>query len=476
MDNIYEKMQQTLNLQKKTFINDGVPSNELRVDRLNRLKTLVEENRYDFIDALNSDFGNRSKNASLMTDVYTIIPEINHAISNIKKWTKNEKRSSNFPFGLLGAKSYIRYEPLGTVGMISPWNFPVNLAFGPLAAIFAAGNQVMHKPSELTPETSNLMKSLCDSYYDESEFATFLGGPEVGAAFSKLHFDHLLYTGSGNVGKHVMNAASQNLVPVTLELGGKSPVVISEGADMKVSAKRIMFGKTMNAGQICLAPDYVLIHKSKKDEFIKYSEEAIKEFYPTIKDNDDYTSIINERHFDRINSLINDAKEKGADINQINPAGEDFSQQEFYKIPPTIITNTTEDMNVMHEEIFGPVLPVVEFDDVDEAIKTINKKDRPLGLYYFGNNTDEQENVLNNTSSGGVTINNVVGHIQQKDLPFGGVGPSGMGRYHSHDGFKNFSNPRAVFKDVGFKMDFSFDKIRPPYKEGFEKFVKSILK
>jgi len=476
MDNSFEKMNQTLSLQKKSFINDGVPSIELRVDRLNRLKDLIIENRYDFTESLNADFGNRSKNASLMTDVYTIVPEINHAIKNIKKWTKDEKRSSNFPFGLLGAKSYIRYEPLGTVGMISPWNFPVNLAFGPLAAIFAAGNQVMHKPSELTPETAKLMKDLCDKNFDETEFATFLGGPEVGEAFSRLHFDHLLYTGSGNVGKHVMNAASQNLVPLTLELGGKSPVVISEGADMDVSAKRIMFGKTMNAGQICLAPDYVLIHKSKKDEFIKYSEEAIKEFYPTIKDNDDYTSIINERHFDRLNSLIDDAREKGATINQINPANEDFSQQEFYKIPPTIITNATSDMRVMNEEIFGPILPVVEYDDIDDAISMINNKDRPLGLYYFGTNKNEETNILNNTSSGGVTINNVVGHIQQKDLPFGGVGPSGMGRYHSLDGFKNFSNPRAVFKDVSFKLDRAFNDIRPPYKNGFEKLVKSLLK
>jgi len=476
MDNSFEKMNQTLSLQKKSFINDGVPSIELRVDRLNRLKDLIIENRYDFTESLNADFGNRSKNASLMTDVYTIVPEINHAIKNIKKWTKDEKRSSNFPFGLLGAKSYIRYEPLGTVGMISPWNFPVNLAFGPLAAIFAAGNQVMHKPSELTPETAKLMKDLCDKNFDETEFATFLGGPEVGEAFSRLHFDHLLYTGSGNVGKHVMNAASQNLVPLTLELGGKSPVVISEGADMDVSAKRIMFGKTMNAGQICLAPDYVIVHKNKKDEFIKRLENAIQEFYPDIKNNDDYTSIINERHFDRLNSLIDDAREKGATINQINPANEDFSQQEFYKIPPTIITNATSDMRVMNEEIFGPILPVVEYDDIDDAISMINNKDRPLGLYYFGTNKNEETNILNNTSSGGVTINNVVGHIQQKDLPFGGVGPSGMGRYHSLDGFKNFSNPRAVFKDVSFKLDRAFNDIRPPYKNGFEKLVKSLLK
>ena len=477
MSSTFENMNDVLNIQKKKFIKDGPPSINLRVDRLNRLTSMLVENRYAFTEALSSDFGSRSQNASLMTDVYTVLPEITNAIKNIKRWTKDEKRSSNMPFSLFGAKSYIRYEPLGTIGMISPWNFPVNLAFGPLASIFAAGNQVMHKPSELTPETAALMKELCDKAYDQDEFATFLGGPETGEAFSKLNFDHLLYTGSGNVGKHVMNAAAQNLVPVTLELGGKSPVVVGNSADIQASAKRVMFGKTMNAGQICLAPDYVMVHKDKKDEFITEAEKAVADYYPNIKNNDDYTSIINERHFDRLNGLIDDAREKGATINQINPSSEDFSQQEFFKIPPTIITDTSDDMRVMKEEIFGPILPVLEYTDVEEALDTINSKDRPLGLYYFGTDKNEQSNVLDNTSSGGVTINNVVGHIQQQDLPFGGVGPSGMGRYHSQDGFKNFSNARAVFKDVPFFMDnLAFGMIRPPYKEGFENFIKKILK
>ena len=476
MENTYETMSDALLAQKKHFIKEGPPSLELRVDRLNRLKTLIMDNRYDFIEALNSDYGNRSKEASIMTDAYSIIPDLNTAIKNIKKWTKPDKRSANFPFGFLGARAYVNYEPLGTVGMISPWNFPVNLSFGPLAAIFAAGNQVMHKPSELTPLTASLIKDLCDKAFDENEFATFLGGPEVGEAFTKLHFDHLLYTGSGNVGKHVMQSAAENLVPVTLELGGKSPVVIGDSADLKSSAKRIMFGKTLNAGQICLAPDYVIIHKDKKEEFITEAENAIKGFYPDIKDNEDYTSIINERHYNRINSLIDDAKEKGANVHQINPSNEDFTQQEFYKIPPTIITNTSDDMRVMNEEIFGPVLPVLEYENIDDALSTINAKDRPLGLYYFGTDKKEESKIINKTSSGGVTVNNVIGHIQQTDLPFGGVGPSGMGRYQGYDGFKNFSNHRAVYKDVGFKFDKLFDGIRPPYKGNIEKLLKALLK
>jgi coniferyl-aldehyde dehydrogenase len=476
MDNHINEMKRVLESQKKFFINEGSPSIELRIDRLNRLKTLIIDNRYDFVDALNEDYGSRSSNISLLSDAYGIIPDINNAIKNIKKWTKIDKRSSNFPFGFFGAKSYVKYEPLGTVGMISPWNFPVNLSFKPLAAIFAAGNQVMHKPSELTPITASLIKDLCDKAYDENEFATFLGGPETGEAFTKLNFDHLLYTGSGAIGKKVMESASQNLVPVTLELGGKSPVIIGNSADIKVSAKRIMFGKTLNAGQICLAPDYVIVHKEKKDEFISEIENAINEYYPTMKDNDDYSSIINQRHFDRINSLIEDAKEKGADINEINPSNEDFSQQEFFKIPPTIVTNTTDDMKIMNEEIFGPVLPVLEYENLTDALSTINLKDRPLGLYYFGNDIKEENTIMSNTSSGGVTINNVVGHIQQKDLPFGGVGPSGMGRYQSFDGFKNFSNPRSFYKDVGFKFDALFNGIRPPYTKSIEKLIKGLLK
>ena len=476
MDNNLIEMQRVLEAQKKFFIEEGSPSIELRIDRLNRLKSLIMNNRYDFVDALNEDYGNRSNNISLLSDAYGIIPDINNAIKNIRKWNKIDKRSSNFPFGLFGAKSYVKYEPIGTVGMISPWNFPVNLSFKPLAAIFAAGNQVMHKPSELTPITASLIKDLCDKAYDENEFATFLGGPETGEAFTKLHFDHLLYTGSGSIGKQVMKSASQNLVPVTLELGGKSPVIIGNSADIKVSAKRIMFGKTLNAGQICLAPDYVIVHKEKKDEFISEVENVINEYYPTIKDNDDYSSIINERHFERINSLIEDAREKGADINQINPSNEDFSQQEFFKIPPTIVTNTSDDMKIMNEEIFGPVLPVLEYENLNDALSIINSKDRPLGLYYFGNDTNEENTIMSNTSSGGVTINNVVGHIQQKDLPFGGVGPSGMGRYQSFDGFKNFSNPRSFYKDVGFKFDKLFDGIRPPYTKSIEKLLKGLLK
>ncbi|MDC3381919.1 aldehyde dehydrogenase family protein, partial [Gammaproteobacteria bacterium] len=245
-------MQEILDLQQAHFIKEGAPSYELRVDRLDRMKALIMDNRYKFVDALNEDFGVRSKNQSMATDVYTIIPGINYAKKNLKRWMSDSKRKPNFPLGLLGAKAKVSYQPLGTVGMISPWNFPVYLTFAPLSSIFAAGNQVMHKPSEYTEQTSNLLKELCDKAFDEHEFATVLGGPDVGASFTQLKFDHLLYTGSGAVAKHIMKAAAENLVPVTLELGGKSPVIVSNTAESVTAAKRIMLGKTMNAGQICL--------------------------------------------------------------------------------------------------------------------------------------------------------------------------------------------------------------------------------
>ena len=376
-----QQMQDILNKQKAYFIKNGPPSYDLRIDRLDRMKSLIMDNRYKFVDALNEDFGVRSKNQSMATDVYTIIPSIEYAKKNLKKWMAGSKRKPNFPLGFLGAKASVDYEPLGTVGMISPWNFPVFLTFSPAASIFAAGNQIMHKPSEYTEQTSLLLKELCDSAFDEDEFATILGGPDVGASFTQQKFDHLLYTGSGTVAKHIMKAAAENLVPVTLELGGKSPVIVSNTADSAIAAKRIMLGKTMNAGQICLAPDYVMVHSDKKDELVAGMKEAVEDFYPDLKHNDDYTSIINEKHYDRLQGLLSDAKEKGADIDEINPANEDFSQQEAFKIPPTLVMNPTDDMEIMKEEIFGPLRTIKEYTEIDESISYVNANDKPLGLY-----------------------------------------------------------------------------------------------
>ena len=469
-------MDEVLKLQREHFLKEGPPSYELRIDRLNRVKDIVIQNKERIMEALNADFGARSQSQSLISDVYAVLPPFTYAKKHLKSWMKDEKRKSNFPFGLMGAKSYIHREPLGSIGMISPWNFPIYLSLAPLAGIFSAGNQVMHKPSEFTPITSELLKEICDSAFDETEFATFLGGPDVGAAFTQLKFDHLLFTGSGNIGKHVMRAASENLVPITLELGGKSPVIVSDSSNIDITARRVMFNKTLNAGQICLAPDYVYVHETEKDNFVEACKDQVNNFYNDLKYNPDYTSVINQKHYDRLNGLLSDAKDHGAELVEINPADEDFTQQESHKIPPTLVLNPTDEMQIMKEEIFGPLLPIKTYKDIREPINYINKNDKPLGLYYFGNNKNEEAKVLNSTSSGGVTVNDIMGHLQQNELGFGGVGPSGMGKYDGFDGFTNFSNNKPIYKQVGFGLEKFFDAIRPPYKDGFENVIKKLLK
>jgi len=469
-------MEEVLRLQREHYLNEGPPSYELRIDRLDRVQDMVIQNKERITEALNADFGTRSPNQSLISDVYGVLPAFSHAKKHLKSWMKDEKRKSNFPFGLMGAKSYIHREPLGVVGMISPWNFPMYLSLAPLAGIFSAGNQVMHKPSEFTPITSELLKEICDSAFDETEFATFLGGPEVGAAFTQLKFDHLLFTGSGNIGKHVMRAASENLVPLTLELGGKSPVIVSDSSNIDITARRVMFNKTLNAGQICLAPDYVYVHETEKDNFVEACKNQVSEFYSDLKYNPDYTSVINQKHYDRLIGLLSDAKDHGAELVEINPANEDFSQQESYKIPPTLVLNPSDEMQIMKEEIFGPLLPIKTYKDIDDPIEYINKNDKPLGLYYFGNNKNEEAKVINSTSSGGVTVNDIMGHIQQNELGFGGVGPSGMGKYDGFEGFTNFSNNKPIYKQIGFGLDKLLDAIRPPYKSSIEDVLKKLLK
>jgi coniferyl-aldehyde dehydrogenase len=369
----------------------------------------------------------------------------------------------------------VRFQPKGVVGVISPWNFPVNLTFAPLAGILAAGNRAMIKPSEFTPATSDLMARMFGSVFSEEEIAVIVGGPDVGQAFSSLAFDHLIFTGATSIARHVMRAAAENLVPVTLELGGKSPVILGRSADLATAAARIMNGKTLNAGQICLAPDYVLAADDQVDAFVGHARAAVSRMFPTVRDNPDYTSVVNQRHYDRISGYVADARAKGATVVELKPEGEDFSQQEHRKIPPTLILDATDDMKVMQEEIFGPVLPVKRYKTVDDALAYINAHDRPLGLYYFGDDAAEQEKVLAGTTSGGVTINDVIFHIAQEELPFGGVGPAGMGAYHGRDGFLEFSHKKAVYsqlkKDIGPLV-----QLRPPYGAGIRKYLDSQLK
>lgn len=433
-----------------------------RKDRIRRAIALVKEHGEAFARAMSADFGNRSAHQSMLTDIAATVGAGNHALKHLEQWARPEKRKVQFPLGLLGAKAEVRYEPKGVVGILSPWNFPVQLAFGPLMQVLAAGNRAMIKPSEFTERTSALMAELTAQYFAPEEVVVVTGGPEVAAAFSSLPFDHLIFTGSTATGRRVMQAAAANLVPVTLELGGKSPVVMGRSADLKRAGERIAIGKMLNAGQICLAPDYLLVPEDKADEAVAGVTGAAAAMYPRLLDNEDYASIVSDRHFERLKGLIADARDKGAEVIEVNPAGEDFANANQRKLPLTVLRGVNDDMAVMQEEIFGPVLPVMTYQAVDEAIDYINAHDRPLGLYYFGEDKAEQERVLSRTISGGVTTNDVIFHVSMEDLPFGGVGPSGMGSYHAIEGFREFSHARAVYHQP--KIDVAkLGGLKPPY-------------
>lgn len=475
-DTANEEIQRILEAQRASYLAEGVVPNAVRHERIERTIQVLKTFETQLVDAMMSDFGHRSEHQSLFTDIAASVGPLRHAQKHLSKWNKPEKRKAGpFPLNLLGAKARIEYQPLGVVGVISPWNFPVQLTFAPLAGILAAGNRCMIKPSEFTPATSDVMKEAIASAFDETEIAVITGGPQTGADFAGTAFDHLLFTGATSVAKHVMRAASENLVPVTLELGGKSPVVVGRSADMDKTADAIMAGKMMNAGQICLAPDYVFVPEEQMDAFVESSQKAVAKMYPTLLDNADYTSIVNERHYERISNYVEQAKEMGADVVEINPAGEDFRQQPNHKIPPTLVLNPSEDAAVMQDEIFGPVMPVKSYGQVDEAVDYINAKDRPLGLYYFGADQQEEDRVLNHTTSGGVTVNDVVMHVAQEDLPFGGVGPSGMGSYHGIDGFKTFSHAKAVFTQTKLPIA-EMAGLRPPYGEKLLKAVRQQMR
>lgn len=469
-------LQSTLAAQKAAHLRDGAPTAEQRIDRLDRCVRILIDNRTAIEDALIADFGARSREATTLTDIAASIGPLKHARDHLRKWMKPERRKTTPAIlGLFGAKAEVRFQPKGVVGVISPWNFPVNLTFAPLAGILAAGNRAMIKPSEFTPTTSELMKTMFAQAFSEEEIAVATGGPEVGEAFSRLAFDHMIFTGATSIARHVMRAAAENLVPLTLELGGKSPVILGHSADLSVAAARVMNGKTLNAGQICLAPDYVLAPHDKVEGFVSAAQASVSKMFPTIKDNPDYTSIVAQRHYERITGYIDDARAKGARIVELKPEGEDLSQQEHRKIAPTLILEPTDDMKVMQEEIFGPVLPVKSYRTLDEAIAYVNGKDRPLGLYYFGDDVAEREKVLASTTPGGVTVNDVIFHVAQEELPFGGVGPSGMGSYHGVDGFREFSHRKAIFtqikKDIG-----PLQAMRPPYGEGIRKYLAGQMK
>lgn len=470
------EMQAVLTAQREDYLREGVVSAQTRIDRLDRGIDALLSYQDKITEALNADFGCRARQVSMLTDVAASVVPMKHAKKHLRKWMKGEKRPTIFPLNLLGGRSRIEYQPLGVVGVIAPWNFPVNLAFGPLANILAAGNRAMIKPSEFTPATSQVMSEIVAKAWDPKEVAIFDGGPEVGQAFSGLPFDHLLFTGATSVARHIMAAASRNLVPVTLELGGKSPVIISRSADIEKSLDRIMLGKTLNAGQICLAPDYLMVPEEKLHEVIAAAHKAVTAMYPRLLDNNEYTSVINDRHFQRLNGYLEEARERGIKVIPINPAEEDFSQQQgTHKIPPTLVPEPADDLKLMEEELFGPVLPIRTYKEFGETIDYVNAQPRPLAAYYFGEDKQEAEAMLTRTTSGGVCINDVIMHFMQEELPFGGVGPSGMGAYHGLAGFRNFSHAKSIYRQTKFNVG-KLGGMLPPYGKATESTIKMQLK
>lgn len=455
-----DQLQQLFTRQRDAFSANPMPSAEQRIQWLKSLSQMLASNQDALIKAINQDFSNRSADETLLAEIMPSLHGIHYACSNIKKWMKPSRRSVGMAFQPASAK--VIYQPLGVVGVIVPWNYPLFLAMGPLVGALSAGNRVMIKMSESTPATSQLIKDLLGKIFPEDLVCVALGEAEVGVAFSKLAFDHLLFTGATSIGKHVMRAAAENLTPVTLELGGKSPVIVSAEVPLSDAAERIAFGKTLNAGQTCVAPDYVLVPRNRVEGFVAAYREAVTRFYPKLQDNPDYTAIINERQLQRLKGLLSDAESKGAKVINLYP------EAQGRRLPQAVLLDVNDDMTIMQDEIFGPLLPIVPYDTLEQAFAYINQRPRPLALYYFGYNKAEQQRVLEQTHSGGVCLNDTMLHVAQDDMPFGGVGPSGMGHYHGHEGFKTFSHAKGTF----IKQRFNAARmIYPPYGKAIQKLV-----
>lgn len=453
-------LERVFDMQRQAFAANPMPVAGQRQQWLDSLRQLLSDERQAIIEAISADFSHRSADETLLAELMPSLQNIHYARRHLRKWMRSSRRSVGMAFQPASAK--VVYQPLGVVGVIVPWNYPLYLAIGPLVGALAAGNRVMLKLSESTPATGELLKKLFAKVFPEDLVAVVLGEAEVGVAFSRLPFDHLLFTGATSVGRHVMRAAAENLTPVTLELGGKSPAIVSNDVPLEDAAERIAFGKTLNAGQTCVAPDYVLVPRNRVEDFVQAYKRAVTGFYPTLADNPDYTAIINPRHVARLNSYLSDAVDKGARVIAL------YTQDQGRRMPFSVLLDVRDDMLVMQDEIFGPLLPVVPYDRIEQAFDYINQRPRPLALYYFGYDKAEQRRVLEQTHSGGVCLNDTLLHVAQDDLPFGGVGASGMGHYHGHEGFLTFSKAKGVF----IKQRFNAARlIYPPYGKAIQKLI-----
>lgn len=449
-----------LNAQQQAFQAQPMPSAEQRIEWLRALRTLLATEQQLLANSISADFSHRSQHETLLAEMMPSLEGIDYACKRIKRWMKPSRRKVSLAFQ--PASAQVIYQPLGVVGVIVPWNYPLFLSMGPLTGSLAAGNRVMIKMSEHTPRTAQLLKELLARIFPEDLVCIVQGDAAVAAAFSELPFDHLLFTGSTQVGKQVMRAAAKNLTPVTLELGGKSPAIISAEMPLAEAAERIAFGKMVNSGQTCVAPDYVLVPETQVDEFVAAMRSTVRKFYPTLANNPDYTAIINPQHVQRLQDTISDACTRGATAIQVHEDGQG------QRLPLTLLLNVNDDMRVMQDEIFGPILPIIGYTDLAAALAYVRQRPRPLALYYFGYQRAEQEYVLHNSHAGGVCINDTLMHVAQDDLPFGGIGPSGMGHYHGHEGFLTFSHSKAVFS----KQRFNAAKlIYPPYGGWLQKLI-----
>jgi coniferyl-aldehyde dehydrogenase len=447
--------------QREAFVAAEPLSAAQRLTDLARLRRAIKTNANHIAELISADFGNRSQHESLLAEVWPVLAAIRHTAGNLRRWM----RPKRVPVGLALSygHAYVVPQPLGVVGIISPWNYPFQLAIAPLISALAAGNRVMLKPSELTPRTSEFLAALLRDLFPPEKVTIVLGDASVGAAFAGLPFDHLFFTGSTAVGRKVMQAAAHNLTPVTLELGGKSPCIVAEDARLPAAVDAIMYGKLFSAGQTCVAPDYALVPAVHREEFIELAAKAVTKFYPSLLASPDYTSVASEHHLSRIRQYLAEAKRKGTRVIELSPAGELNPAGERpvnRKLPPTVVVDPDDDLMLMREEIFGPVLVVKTYNNMDEAIAYVNSRPRPLAFYYFGSGKSRREQVLRRTISGGVSVNNTLMHFLVKDLPFGGVGASGMGAYHGECGFQTFSHRKAVF--VQSRLN-STILLRPPF-------------
>ncbi len=443
--------------QRAAFAGERYPTLAQRLDRLARLQQLLLQHEKAFEAAISADFGHRSAYETQIGETFFVLGAIAHTRRHLKQWMK--KRRVGTSLHSLPGRSSTTPQPLGVVGIVSPWNYPLQLALAPAVAALAAGNRVLIKPSEMTPRFSRLLADTVAGRFAPHECAVVTGGRELGQAFVALPFDHLFFTGSTEVGRRVALAAAANLTPVTLELGGKSPAIVDASSDIADAARKIAAGKLFNAGQTCIAPDYVLVPAGQVDAFAAAYRVAAQKLYPSLDANPDYTSIVSERHHARLAALAADAQAQGARVLPVHDEGAAGAAPNR-KMPPALLLDVSERMAVMQEEIFGPLLPVLPYAALDDAIGYINARPRPLALYWFGKDAAARERVLRETVSGGVTVNDALLHIAQENLPFGGVGASGSGAYHGEWGFRLFSHQKPVFEQSAWAGS---ALVRPPY-------------